>query len=228
MKSTKFKSRRFYTKVRWNWLLLTTLLFLFFMSSCSKDDVNADDKLGEFNTKTIQIDGLERTYHVYLPNNFNETNTTPMVLALHGGGGTGKRFERDVSAGTLTEAAEERGMILVMPDGIDKRWNDGRTEHFGNDSMYDDIGFISALIDKMIQDYGVDSDRIFATGISNGGIMSIRLGLDLSNKIAAIAPVTASMAKVVESKVPNFPISMLLINGTADPLVPYSGGCIDT
>jgi len=93
--------------------------------------------------------------------------------------------------------------------------------------MHDDVGFISAIIDDMIQNYGVDANRVYATGISNGGFMSIRLALDLSNKIAAVAPVTAQVTEVMQSKVPEFPISLMIVNGEADPLVPFNGGCID-
>lgn len=215
-----------YTKSNSNWFLLLVSFLLVFVNSCSKDNLQ-EDTLGEFNTKTLEHDGVERTYLMYLPNNFEKATPTPMVFALHGGGGTGENFEDVVSSGTLTVAAEARGIILVMPDGIDKRWNDGRTEHFGGDRMYDDLGFISALIDKMIEDYGVDSSRVYATGISNGGLMSFRLALDLSDKIVAIAPVTAQISKAVESKVPDFPVSLMLVNGVEDPLVPYDGGCID-
>lgn len=206
-------------------LLLGFALFMF--GACSKDDDSPTDKLGEYNTKTIQHEGIERTYHMYLPNNFNADQPTPLVFAIHGGGGTGSNFENVVSAGTLTTVAESRSVILIMPDGIDKRWNDGRTEHFGSDSMYDDVGFISALIDTMIEEYGVDPKRVYATGISNGGLMSFRLALDLSHKIAAIAPVTAQVSKAVESKILDFPVSLMLVNGLEDPLVPYDGGCIN-
>lgn len=198
------------------------------LGSCSKDETDPPaDQLGEFNTRTIQHEGVERTYHMYLPNNFDKANPTPLVFALHGGGGTGTNFEDVVSAGTLTTAAESRSVILITPDGIDKRWNDGRPEIFGNDPMYDDVGFISAIIDDMIQNYGVDANRVYATGISNGGFMSMRLAMDLSNKIAAIAPVTAQITEAMQSKVPEFPISIMIINGEDDPLVPYNGGCID-
>ena len=175
------------------YLFLSFSILMF--SSCSKDDDSCtdNDTLGEFNCKTIQHDGVERTYHMYLPTNFDISDDTPLVFALHGGGGTGTNFEDVVSAGTLTAAAETRGVILIMPDGIDKRWNDGRPEIFGNDRMHDDVGFISVIIDEMIQNYGVDSNRVYATGISNGGFMSIRLAIDLSNKIAAVAPVTAQI-----------------------------------
>ncbi|TMM59041.1 esterase [Maribacter algarum] len=209
-------------------LIALLIIVLISSGSCSKDKNQAnEDVLGEFNAKCIKHEGIERTYGVYLPNNFNKGNATPMVLALHGGGGTGSRFEIDVSDGSLTAAAESRGMVIVTPDGIDKRWNDGRTEHFGNDRMYDDVGFIAALIDRMVEDYGVDPNGVYATGISNGGLMSFRLALDLSNKITAIAPVTAQISKAVESKVPDLPVSLILVNGVEDPLVPYDGGCIN-
>jgi len=212
-----------------NKLILLATASALLLIACKKDEDSnpIEDQLGEFNTKTIMHDGVERSYNMYLPNNFNTNNAMPLVLALHGGGGTGVRFEEDVSAGTLTAAAESRGMVLVTPEGIDKRWNDGRTEHFGNDPMYDDLGFISALIDQMVAEYGVDANKVYATGISNGGFMSIKLALDLSGKIAAIAPVTAQLQEVNMTKTPSLPISMMLINGDLDPLVPYDGGCIN-
>ncbi|MET2984723.1 alpha/beta hydrolase family esterase [Aureibaculum conchae] len=207
------------------------ILFIAFVTliaiGCSPDNENPpSDNLGAYNTKTIQHEDIERTFHVYLPTNFNKDNPTPMVLALHGGSGSGKRFERDVSDGTLTIAADSRGVILVMPEGIDKRWNDGRPEIFNGDRMYDDVGFISVIIDEMIQNYGVNANKVYVTGISNGGLMSVRLALELSNKIAAAAPVTAQITKALESIVPDTPISIMIINGTADPLVPYDGGYI--
>lgn len=226
MKNLRPYFSAYYRKLNSNRFLLLVSFLLIFANSCSKDNVQ-EDTLGEYNNKTLNHDGVERTYQMYLPNNFDKANHTPMVLALHGGGGTGSRFEKDVSDGSLTAAAEARGMVIVTPDGIDKRWNDGRTEHFGGDRMYDDVGFISALIDSVVEDYGVDSNRIYATGISNGGLMSIRLALDLSDKIAAIAPVTAQVSIAVESKSPEFPVSLMLVNGVEDPLVPYEGGCID-
>lgn len=227
MKKREIVMKNFDVEFKWNRVFLVMPFLLLFMNSCTKDKDSLEDKLGEYNARYIEHEGIERTYQMYLPKNFNKANPTPLVLALHGGGGTGSRFEEDVSAGTLTPVAESRGVILVMPEGIDKRWNDGRSEHFGNDPMYDDLGFISALIDRMIEEYGADPNRVYATGISNGGFMSIRLALDLSEKIAAIAPVTAQLQEVNEAKVPDLPISMMLINGDLDPLVPYNGGCIN-
>lgn len=199
-------------------------IFAFGKTGCS--DVN-DSNLDNFvqnKTETIQHEGVERIYHIYFPKNFNKKKSAPMVLALHGGGGMGSKFEEQVSGGTLTAAAEERGVVLVFPEGIKKRWNAGRPEVFNGKKMYDDFGFISNLIDKMIRTYNIDEKRVYVTGISNGGFMSVRLALDLSQKIAAVAPVTAQISKANKDKHPDFPISIMIINGTADRLVPYKGG----
>lgn len=227
MKNAANNLKKSSTEPKWKLVLMLLPILVVLMNSCITDDNPDTDTLGEFNSRSIQHDGIERTYHIYLPNNFDLSNDTPLVLALHGGGGTGTNFEDVVSDGTLTTAAESRGMILIMPDGIDKRWNDGRPEIFGNDPMYDDVGFIAAIIDDMIKNYGVDSNRVYTTGISNGGFMSMRLAMDLSSKIAAAAPVTAQITKAMESKVPEFPIAIMIINGEDDLLVPYNGGCID-
>ncbi len=209
------------------WTLIPVICLL---CSCMKDENDTDqsiDNLGEFNTRTIMHDGINRTYHMYLPTTYNTSMATPLVFALHGGGGTGINFEEDVSAGTLMAAAESRGIILITPEGIDKRWNDGRTEIFDGETSYDDVGFISSIIDAIISKYNIDQNRIYSTGISNGGFMSMRLAMDLSSRIAAIAPVTAQITEAAEFKVPEFPISIMMVNGEDDPIVPYYGGCIE-
>lgn len=226
MKKRKLDFSTNFMKSNGDGFLLLVSFLLIFANACSKDNLQ-EDTLGEYNTKTLNHDGVERTYRVYLPNSFEKTTLTPMVFALHGGGGTGANFEKVVSSGTLTAAAEARGIILVMPDGIDKKWNSGRSEIFADGSRsYDDVGFISSIIDAMIQDYGIDASRVYSTGISAGGFMSVRLALDLSEKLAAIAPVTAQLSQIPDTTMPSVPISIMIVNGTDDPLVPYEGGCI--
>ena len=208
------------------WMFLVAIFLMYYTTSCSSNSKVPSQNVKGLITETLEHRGVERTYHLYFPKTYNKATPAPMVLALHGGGGSGKLFEQHASAGTLTAAAEKRGVVLVFPEGKDKRWNSGRTEIFNGAKMYDDVGFISALIDKMIQHHSIDASRIYATGISNGGFMSIRLALDLSEKIVAVAPVTAQLAKVNQDKRPGSPISIMIINGTKDPLVPYNGGHI--
>ena len=177
-------------------------------------------------TKTLTHDGVSRTYHIYLPPGFSKQKSAPLVLALHGGGGRGKLFNDQTSEGTLEKAADKRGVVIVYPEGINKQWNDGRTDILRSKKARDDVGFLSALIDKMVENYGVDPRRVYSTGISNGGFMSIRLAMELSEKVTAIAPVTAQISVAIKDKTPQLPISIMVVNGTKDPLVPYNGGHI--
>lgn len=172
----------------------------------------------------VRHEGIPRTYHIYLPEGFNQQKSLPLVLALHGGGGTGRKFDQVLAQGQFKTIANQRGVILVFPDGMNRQWSDGRTQHLKRNKSYDDVGFLSKVIDKMIEDYGVDAQRVYVTGISNGGFMSVRLALDLSDKIAAIAPVTAQLPLALQDKTPKHPISVMIVNGTEDPIVPYQGG----
>jgi len=140
-------------------------------------------------------------------------------LVFHGGGGTGEGMARLTGFDAL---ADREGMIVVYPDGIDHHWNDGR-QTIKNKS--DDVGFVRAILDAVEQHYAIAQGRIFATGISNGALFSQRLGCELADRIAAIAPVSGPMpADITPSCHPVRPVSVLQIEGTADPIMPYDGG----
>lgn len=169
--------------------------------------------------KKITVAGERRDYIVHIPKKFSVQEKHALVLVFHGGGGTAKN---SLTFFGMNQIADTAGFIAAYPDGIKKGWNDGRTI---KNHTHDDIGFIRRLIDQISKDYSVDEKRIFATGISNGGFFSFALGLHLSDKIRAIAPVCATIpAAIFDSYSPKKPVSLLLINGTADPLVPYTGG----
>ncbi|WP_420641387.1 alpha/beta hydrolase family esterase [Candidatus Leptofilum sp.] len=177
-------------------------------------------------TEMLEIDGVERTYHIYFPSDFNETDAAPLVLALHGGGGRGIKFNQG-TANTFIPAAESRGMVAVFPEGVDNQWCDGRFEHLaeGRDcSEIDDLAFLEGIVDQMVAEYGIDPARVYATGISNGGFMSVRLALELTERLAAVAPVTAQLSVALAEQEPDLPISIMIVNGTDDPLVPFDGG----
>ena len=211
---------------KYNNVLLFLIGVLFAANSNALSNTLAKRKsLTIDSTKTLFYEGVKRTYHIHFPKNTKNSKALPMVLALHGGGGKGSLFEKG-TGNTLTEAADKLGFVIVFPEGKNKHWNDGRTEIFKKKKAYDDVGFLSKVIDIMIKHYGIDAKRVYATGISNGGLMSIRLAIDLSEKIAAVAPVAAQLTKALEGKVPKKPISIMMFNGTLDPLIPYKGGHI--
>jgi polyhydroxybutyrate depolymerase len=150
----------------------------------------------------------------------------PLVIALHGGGGTGERMER-LSLGGFNTLADKEGFVVVYPDGIERHWNDGRgkVRYRAHREKIDDVGFMSALIDELVKRQNIDDKRVYITGISNGAMLSNRLGCELTGKIAAIAPVAGNMPYDLAPQCsPSEPISVLMISGTEDPMMPWEGG----
>lgn len=206
-------------------LVLACFLFCIGCSALGAQEAIETASQAKNLTETLRHEDITRTYHVHLPPDFSKDKSAPLVIALHGGKGDGLGFDQSTTESTLTAAADKRGVVLVFPDGINKQWCDGRTEMLENkDKIYDDVGFISKIIDTMVTNYGIDPTRVYATGISNGGFMSVRLAMDLSEKIAAVAPVAAQVSKALKDNRPKLPISIMIVNGTKDPLVPFDGG----
>ena len=174
----------------------------------------------------MQHGGVTRTFHVIVPTGYDPAKKVPLVIAMHGGGGTAEGFTGFVR-GQFQREADRHGWLVVLPDGVNKGWVDGRDATADERRGVDDVAFLGAMLDQLEADYAVDDKRIYATGISNGGFMSIRLALDMSDRIAAVAPVTANLQKELDHKKPSRPIPILFMNGTDDPLVPYDGGFVD-
>jgi polyhydroxybutyrate depolymerase len=170
------------------------------------------------------VDGRERTYLLHVPANYEGTQPVPLVLALHGRLGKGSGEEE---LAHLDKVSDEHGFLVAYPDGLDRSWADGRGGTPSDKNGVDDVKFLSALIDKIEQDSKVDAARVYVTGMSNGGFMSGRLACELSDRVAAVAIVGASLSSnVAASCHPAKPVSVLIIQGTEDPLVPIQGGAL--
>lgn len=174
---------------------------------------------------SLSVGGLERTYLYHVPASAPASGERMLVISLHGRGGTGAQQE-DMTA--LSTLSEQHGFIAVYPDGIDKSWADGRGTSSAEKQGVDDIGFLSALIDHFVKNEGANPKKVFVSGHSNGGIMANRVGCELADKVAAIAPVASEIAELESMKcTPAQTMSVLTIHGTADGFVPYAGGEVD-
>jgi polyhydroxybutyrate depolymerase len=184
--------------------------------------------------QSIEFDGRTRTFITHLPSRYDNTALFPLVIVLHGGAGNGLNAEQTTGMSTK---ADEKGFIVVYPDGTGilpntlLTWNAGFCCGYALENAVDDVGFIQALITHFKSTLSVDPERIYVTGISNGGMMTYRLGAELSNELAGIAPVAASIAgKATESsslwKIPSpeKELSVIAFNGMLDGNVPYDGG----
>jgi polyhydroxybutyrate depolymerase len=168
--------------------------------------------------RTLRVNGVERTYLVDVPPSYRPGTPAPLVMVFHGAGGSGRRLAPHTGFSRL---AGREGFVTVYPDGLGRRWNDGRSAL----ATQDDVGFVKALLDTLERELTLDSTRVYAAGISNGAMFSYRLACELPGVFAAIAPVAgATPANLAESCGRTAPVSVLAIQGTADPLLPYAGG----
>ncbi len=179
----------------------------------------AQEKQGDDPRFSIDVNGTTREYILHAPANLAPKTLAPLVLVFHGGGGQARNMPRFTK---FDEVADREGFFVAYPESFNKQWNDTRGL-----SPADDVAFIRILIERLARAYPIDPARVYATGISNGGFFSNRLACDLTDKIAAIASVAATMPTTLSPVCkPSRPISVLYLEGDEDPLVPIEGGRI--
>ena len=165
--------------------------------------------------------GVTRTYILYVPANYTGTAAVPLVLNFHG---YSSNATEQMFYGSFRSIADTVGFLVVHPQGTLDNTN---TAHFNvgwGTSTVDDVSFTSDLLDTLIANYNINTDRVYSTGMSNGGFMSYNLACNLSSRIAAIASVTGSMSPLqYNSCSPSHPTPILEIHGDADAVVPYNG-----
>ncbi len=167
---------------------------------------------------SITHDGLNRTYILHVPSSYDAANPAPLVFNLHG---YGSNATQQFIYGDFRPLADNHGFLVVHPQGT----LDDMNSAFWNANWgggVDDVGFISALIDSLSASYNIDLNRVYSTGMSNGGFMSYTLACQLSDRIAAIASVTGTMTVGQPCNNPK-EVPVMEIHGTADAVVPYDG-----
>lgn len=188
-------------------------------AGCAADavyKVGLDDGVMEF-------DGLRRTYRVYVPESYDPTQPTPLVLSLHG---FASNARQQMEFSQWNRVADENNFIVVYPQGAGAPpgWNSGRiggrlAELFPRP---DDVAFIRALIDHLGETLCIDPARVYANGLSNGAGMSSRLGCELADRIAAIGGVAGAYTSL-ECE-PGRAVPVIAFHGLDDPISPYEGG----
>ncbi len=179
--------------------------------------------------KSISVAGVTRQYHLFLP---EQAANAPVVLLFHGHSSNYDELlglaANPAPYKKWLEIAERENLILLVPNGLfsssnNKGWNDCRADAPTN-STADDVAFVAALLDLVVAQYQADPRRVYAQGTSNGGHFSIRLAQELPERLAAFAAISAANAVNSECTESTLPISALIMNGTADPLLPFGGG----
>jgi polyhydroxybutyrate depolymerase len=179
-------------------------------------------------TFTIQHDGMARTYRVHVPAKYDSAVPAPMLVALHGGGGSMDYQADDGKYGLITKS-EQAGFIAVFPNGYSKfrggklaTWNAGNCCGGARDNQVDDVGFIRQVVANVTRQLNIDRKRIYATGMSNGGMMAYRLACEMPDVFSAIAAVAGT--DNTASCSPKIPVSILHIHAKNDTHVLFNGG----
>lgn len=202
---------------------IAVILLLAIFTSCNKSDdgttVNntpnstEDVKTGKA-TNNIDVNGTSRDYITYVPSTYSSTKSYPLLFAFHGLGGN---MESSYNNSKFHELAESENFIVVHPNGLKKQWNAVTVEN------NIDIAFVNQMITKLKSNYNIDANRIYSSGMSNGGYFSFVLACELSDKIAAIGSVTGLMFKsVLDNCTPKNPVPVIQIHGTEDSVVDYN------
>lgn len=192
---------------------ITTILFLLFTLGWTNAQTTVFG--------TIQSGGLTRDYRLYVPAAYTGAVRVPLVLNLHGY--TSNSFEQEFYS-FFYGIADTANFLMVCPNGTLDNQGNRFWNAFGGTETVDDVSFLSSLIDSLSATYQIDTNRIYCTGMSNGGFMSYLLACELNDRIAAIASVTGSMVtSEFNACNPQRPVPVLEIHGTADNTVPYNG-----
>jgi len=217
------------TSMRFSLLLLPLLVI---GVGCTSNDAPitngspTDVQVGEVRA-SLEHGGQAREYILYVPASYTGDDEMPLVLNFHG---YTSNAADQMAYGDFRPIADTAGFIVVHPQGTllegNTHWNVGG---WTLASTTDDVAFTSALIDVIADAYAINRDRVYATGMSNGGYMSFLLACQLSDQIAAVASVTGSMTpQTLAGCAPQHPMPVMQIHGTQDSVVPYTGNAVWT
>ncbi|MGH7282529.1 MAG: extracellular catalytic domain type 1 short-chain-length polyhydroxyalkanoate depolymerase [Polyangiaceae bacterium] len=170
---------------------------------------------------TLTSDNLLRDAYLHVPASYDKTKPTELVVNFHGF--TSNAPEQIVLT-RMNRAADSRNVIVAYPDGVGASWNAGDCCGDSWTNSVDDVQFTKDLLSKLENDYCIDPKKVFATGFSNGGFFSHRLGCGMSDVFGAIAPVSGVFGQDPTTCTPKRAMPVLDFHGTGDPIVPYNGG----
>ncbi|MFC5743716.1 alpha/beta hydrolase family esterase [Dyella tabacisoli] len=173
----------------------------------------------------IQVGGRERTYVVHRPAKL--AAHPALLLVFHGSGGSGESV-REKTGREFDALADSKGFVVVYPDGYEHSWNNCRKADTqpARQAHIDDVAFARGLIARYRTDAGIDPKKVYAVGFSNGAQFAYRLAIEAGDEVHAVAAISAGVPapENFDCKAPRHAVSMLIMNGTADPLNPYNGG----
>lgn len=173
----------------------------------------------ELVSKSLVQGDKTRTYQLYVPDGLDRKKNSPLVLVLHGRGGSGEDMVK-VTGAQFSRAADTEKFIVAYPDAYGKLWNDP-------EDKVDDTAFMLAVVETVKAEVAVDLSRVYIVGLSNGGMMAQGMACAFPEKFAAAATVAGTLPDFKSGACSSAPpVPMMIIHGTADPIIPFAGGLV--
>jgi polyhydroxybutyrate depolymerase len=216
------------------WVVAATTVTVLLVGAAEARWRRPHPKADDLGRGTVLHDGVERRFGWYAGSSVG-SDPAPIVLVLHGGGGSADRVWTGDDGRAWQRLADDHGLLILLPEGRSDpsdpgahHWNDCRAVVDEPDaaSDADDVGFLRAVVAWAAARWPVDHTRVYVTGASNGGMMSFRMAIEAHDLVAAVAPIIANMPEPSECRGPFRPLPVLIMNGTEDPLMPWHGGCV--
>jgi polyhydroxybutyrate depolymerase len=185
---------------------------------------------GKVEQRRLDVGGISRSFLVYIPE--RRVDPVPVLLVLHGSGSSAERM-RSATGWAFEQIADREGALVVYPEGFERHWNDCRVEgdFAARRLAVDDVAFLRAVVARLGGDPAlgarqIAADEVFATGLSNGGHMALRLALEAPDFVAGVAAIAASLPAESNSgcTASGKAVPVLLLHGDEDPISPYEGG----
>jgi len=206
----------------------TTLIFIILLVTSSIAFALIFWHHGVSSYEYLEYAGTKRSYIIHIPPSYDGGKPVPLVIVLHGLGGTARNMELTTG---MYEKSDAEGFIVVYPEGVVNSWNAILPTGYAFENNVDDVGFIKELIDRLQSKFAIDGNRIYVVGFSNGAMMAYRLAAELSDRIAAVAAVAGAIgcratpdSPLNTIREPAHPVSVIIIHGLKDYGAPYNGG----
>jgi polyhydroxybutyrate depolymerase len=208
----------------------SALALLLIVACKSSAPATEADDVAETKGYVFKHEGIVRDVAVFDPRKTSEHSARPAVIVLHGGLGDDDDAVT-LSFAKLNTLAAEDDFLVVYPNGVGGHWNDGRNvqRYVAQRERVNDVGFLDKLLDELVEKRNVDPEAVFLVGVSDGAMMAHRFACERTGKLRAFVAVIGSMPYNVvrrRSRCGKQPLSVLMINGTEDPIVPWDGGTV--
>lgn len=191
-----------------------------YSASCTPGSLPSDPD--GYYTLHITYQGIQRQYVIFVPSSYKPSVAAPVVVHLHA---SDTAPDAEMRLSLMASYSSARGYVVILPEAVNGVWNDGRGFAKIASGNADDVGFIDAVIADLASQMNLNQQKMYVTGMSNGGIMTYRLACERPNKFKAFAPVSGGLASELTCN-PSTTAPLVIFQGVADPILPYNGGTV--